>query len=181
MNERQAREIATVFDYPGFISACRARIDELGIGVSSESAAEISGLHKDHLAKLMSSKALEAGRYFTPWTLGPVLGLLAMRLVLVEDPGALKRLSRRLEKRSSSHVRNGSVTFSIPKAKLKENGTKGGKNSRAFISAKASRAIARRAAIARFPNGKAAKRTAARLKAWETRRARAQAKSEGEA
>jgi hypothetical protein len=50
----------------------------------------------------------------------------------------------------------------------------------AETQARAWAAIARRAAIARFPNGRAAKLTAARLKAWETRRARSLDRKDGE-
>lgn len=128
MSPDTPREIAVCWNYEGFIAACRERVKELEISLSSPSAAEITGLHKDHLPKLMSEKS---GRCFTPLTLGPLLGLLGMRIVLVEDSKALARLSRRLKKRSmeggAAHMRGGALHISFSKERLRENGKLGGK------------------------------------------------------
>lgn len=152
------REIATVWDYAGFLAACKARIHEQRIGLNSPGAAEITGLHKDHLAKIVSEKS---GRFFTPLTLGPLLGLLGMKIVLVEDKDAMGRMSRRLEKRTmfgrSLHLRGDSVHFSVTKAQWAEIQKKGGENSRSGMSARNASKLGRKAANVRW-----GKKTAAR-------------------
>lgn len=154
----EPRAIATCWDYAGFLAACKARAHEQRTGLNSPSAAEITGLHKDHLAKVMSEKS---GRFFTPLTLGPLLGLLGMKIVLVEDPEAMARVTRRLEKRTmtgrSMHLRGDSVHFSITKAQMAEIQKKGGENSRKGMTARNASKLGRKAANVRW-----GKKTAAR-------------------
>jgi len=152
-----SRVIAECSDYLGLIAAMRARIAELGIGVQSDNAAEISGLAPGHLAKLLTP--LKSGKHLTMMTLGPVLGLLALKIVLVEDLDALRKVNRRLEKRNGSYVRDNATHFAISKQKLREMGQKGGKIRKERMSANALRKSARHAALARHSNGIAAKRS----------------------
>jgi len=99
----RGRIFGEVTDYDHLINVLKVVIAVRGIGVQSFDAAQVAGLAQGHLAKLMSPRTSK--RHFTPLTLGPVLGLLGVKLMVVEDHEAWRRVSHRLEKRSESHVR----------------------------------------------------------------------------
>jgi hypothetical protein len=98
------RIFGEVTEYYHLIDVLKLVIDERQIGVQSFDAAQVCGLTQGHLAKLMSPRTSK--RHFTPVTLGPVLGLLGVRLVVVEDREAWQRVAHRLERRSEGHVRH---------------------------------------------------------------------------
>ena len=87
----------------------------------------------------------------------------------------MKRFTERVEKRKMSSTRDAATHFSLSRRFYRKIGLQGGKKKRALMSTKASRELARKAALTRYPNGKEAKIRAARLKAWDTRRAKAAA------
>ena len=156
MTDAPPRILAECTSYLGMVAAMRARAAELGIAITSDNAAEISGLGADHLSKLLNPE--RSRKCFGLMSLGATLGLLGLRIQLVVDDTQTRRVVRRIVKRSDAHVRDKSVHFSIPVAKLAEMRNKGGKNSRKRMKKNAATRLARKGALARFPNGQAAKR-----------------------
>lgn len=153
------RVIAECTTYLGLVGAMRARVAELGVAISSDNAADISGLAGDHLVKLLNPE--KSHKFFGLMSLGAVLGLLGVKLQLVEDEAQTRRVAKRIVKRSDSHVRDKVVHFGMSKKKLSEMGKIGGPNSRKGIPKKESRKLARKAALTRHCNGLAAKRSEA--------------------
>jgi hypothetical protein len=85
-----------------------------------------------HLAKLLTP--LKSGKHLTMMTLGPVLGLLALKIVLVEDLDALRRVSKRIERRYGPNVRDGCIHYAIPKKDHREWAVQGGKARQASMT-----------------------------------------------
>lgn len=156
MTDAPPRIMAECTSYLGMIAAMRARAAELGIAITSDNAADVSGLGADHLSKLFNPE--RSRKCFGIMSLGAVLGLLGLRIQLVVDDAQTRRVARRIVPRSDAHVRHKSVYFSIPVAKLAEMRKKGGQNSRKGMKKKDATRLARKAILARFPQGQAAKR-----------------------
>jgi hypothetical protein len=95
-----ARIIAEFADYNGLLAAIRSRVDELQI--NGERFDEYAGLPRGYLSKLVGANPIRSiGRT----SMGPVLGALGLRCILVEDPIATARLKSRLQPRNNSFVR----------------------------------------------------------------------------
>lgn len=91
----EPRVIAEFCDYPGFVEALRARARELQIAVSDDANLAIMGLPSNYLSKLLRPKPV---RRIGPHSMGPILGGFAVKLVMVEDEAALRRLRMLSEK-----------------------------------------------------------------------------------
>lgn len=153
----EARILSIVDDYAGLVAALRSRIDELEIAVSSDNAADLSGLGPQYLAKLMTPET--SGRVLAMTTLGPVLGLLGLKLHVVEDEDQTRRMKRRIERRCGYQVRSQTVQISISQKTLKETRAKGGRNSRKGMRPSDATKLAKRAARHRHHPTQAAKRS----------------------
>lgn len=143
----QPRVIASISDYPGLIAAMRTRAAERKIAISSDNSADLAGLPDRYIAKLLGPKPVKRIGMIS---LGPLLGLLGVRLVMVEDQKAIEALAGRLMERNESCVRTGAVHIELSYRFLKKIGAIGGRasaNSR--TPAQRSRA-ARKAAKARW-------------------------------
>ena len=162
------RIIAECVDYLGFIAALRDRAADLGIAMGSENAAEISGLAGATLARLMTPKT--SGKILSIESFGVVLGLLGVKMLVVEDEDQTRRMEPRIVKRNIGYVRDGSVHFSFSRKELKEMQRKGGANSRKGMSPKKASALGRKAALIRHSGGPASIRSynarAAALARW---------------
>ena len=77
-------------------------------------------------------------------------GLPGLENHLVEDPVAVEKYASRIPTRDESFVHAGSVQFTLSRRHLKAIQRKGGANSRAYMSPRKARALARRAAKARW-------------------------------
>ncbi len=85
------RVIAEVRDYQQLISALRARVVELG--AAGETLDDVAGLPLRYTMKLLAPMPLKTlGRT----SMGPLLGVLGLKLLVVEDTEALERVRRRL-------------------------------------------------------------------------------------
>jgi hypothetical protein len=164
----EPRALATFADYAGLHEALRARADSLQI--SREGLDHLAGLPGGYAGKVLG---LAKAKGLGVKSLGLLLAALGCELVLVEIPGATERLAGRFDKRDARKVRDAVCHFSVSKRHLAKIGRKGGQRRQALMSTKASRALGRKGALTRHPDGKAAKLRAARLKAWDTRRANA--------
>lgn len=139
--------LATCDDYLGLVAALRARAAELGVGLGSDNAAEISGLPAAYLAKLMTPQ--QSGKRLGLVSLGPVLGLLGLKLQVVVDPDQTRRMAKRIERRNGTYVRDSVVHVQRRKSDFKEMGLKGGANSRKGMSPDKAKKLARKAAMIR--------------------------------
>ena len=89
------RTLAIVNDWDGLLAALRSRVAELQL--THEVADAISGLQPGYCSKLLAPTAI---RNIGPISLGPLLGCLAVRLVIEEDLDAFRKIESRLTKRS---------------------------------------------------------------------------------
>ena len=80
----------------------------------------------------------------------PLLAILGVKLQMIEDAEAVKRYGSRLAQRNESYVHSATVQFMFSGRHMKKIQRKGGTNSRAYMSARRARALARRAARARW-------------------------------
>lgn len=89
--------LAEIFDYGHLIGSLRDRANELKIARSHENTASVMGFTSGYLQKLLAPKP---PRMIGMRTLGPVLGVLGAKLLLVVDDVALARLAAIGAKRS---------------------------------------------------------------------------------
>jgi hypothetical protein len=88
------RQLGTCHDYAGLQNLLRERAEALNISRSTLDS--IGGFAAGHSSKLLAPGQLKR---FGPITLGLMLQSLGVRLVLVEDAAALKRISPQLTPR----------------------------------------------------------------------------------
>ena len=149
--------LAICSDYLGFIAALRDRAADLGLAMGSENAAEISGLAGATLARLMTPKT--SGKILSIESFGVVLGLLGVKMLVVEDGDQTRRMKTRIVKRNVGYVRDGTVHLSFPRKELREMQRKGGKNCRKSMSPKDATKLGRKAALIRHSGGPASIRS----------------------
>jgi hypothetical protein len=101
--------IAEFTDYDQLITALRDRAAELSL--SGETIDAVSGLTSRYSAKLLGKQQI---RRLGATSLGPFLGALAVRGVLVEDKAAVERLRSRTTPRRNEYVRSApSIVFTV--------------------------------------------------------------------
>ena len=140
-----ARELATVRSYEELHAVMRARADELA--VTRETIDAVAGLQPGYAGKVLAPKPIKR---LGPVTLPLMLGALGLALVVVEDESALVKVKPRLVKRSLPLMHSASVHVHFSRRFLRQIQRKGGANSRKNLSPKKRRALARRAARARW-------------------------------
>jgi hypothetical protein len=145
-------EITHCDGYQGLIAAMRARAEELRIATGGESVAEVAGLPRGYLQRILGPQQKPATeiRRIGAASLGPILGVLGIKLIVVEDHEALGRYVSRLQKRQEGRVHSGTVHVLLSGRFMQEIRRKGGENSRKYISKTRARQIARKAAKARW-------------------------------
>jgi hypothetical protein len=108
--QTEPRVLAEFSTYPEMLAAFRARANERKIARSSEDTAFVAGLTSGYLAKLLAPKPV---RRIGMESLGPVLGVLGVKLVMVEDEQAIARLDARkdvrLKERNHNLVHDGVI------------------------------------------------------------------------
>lgn len=142
--------LGTVRDYASLQPILRARADALGL--SRVELDRIAGLPAGYSSKVLAEVPL---RQLGPDTLGPMIGALAVKFIVVEDTEALAKHTSRGDKRVEKYALNaaklnGAVHFKISLRKLRQNGRKGGAASRKYMTAGKARKLARKAARARW-------------------------------
>jgi hypothetical protein len=90
------RVVGSFNDYDGMIHAMRARAQERRIAITSPDVAEMANLPDFYIAKLLSVHPV---RRVGMISLGPILSVLGVRLLMVEDPKAMARYTDELPKR----------------------------------------------------------------------------------
>jgi hypothetical protein len=143
MPERLLAVIDFENGYSGLVDAMRARANEMAIAVGGASAAEISGLPSSYLAKLLSPSPKPARR-FGAISLGPVLGVLGLKLVVMTDEKAEKKFGSKLERRQEKCAHHtAAVNIRLTHKFLREIAAKGGANSRRNMTRRQASALAK--------------------------------------
>jgi len=149
MNEAVPRvdgRILSVFvDYPGMLAALRARAEELRL--SRATIDQVAGLPSGYSGKILGIKQV---RRLNLISLGPVLGALGIKLVMVEDAAALRDFGGRSNKRHENRVRNNVVNIFRNRSEFSAMGKIGGKNSRKYMDKKTASELGRKAIKARW-------------------------------
>jgi hypothetical protein len=146
------RVLAVVTDYTSMLMAFRARAAERQIVISGEEVAEVSGLGVRRLTQMLSLQTLRNVRNVRRMgilSLGPLLGVLGIKMLVVEDPEALAKYGSRIPARAENHSHSTAVQVIFSRRWLSKIGKIGGKNSRANMSKSQARKLARKGAIAR--------------------------------
>jgi hypothetical protein len=148
MADERPRVIADVRSYEQMLAALRSRFNELQI--NGENFDEYSGLPRGYLSKLIGAKPV---RRLGMISFAPVLAGLGLRVLLVVDEEATRRLKDHLPPRNESYVRSVAVHGHLTTRFLQKIGRKGGENSRVNLSKRLRKQLARRAAAARWKKG----------------------------
>jgi hypothetical protein len=149
---RPLAEITCINGYRGLLAALQGRAAERKIALSGAAAAQVAGLPVGYLQKILSPipKSRKNIRRLGVASLGPVLGILGVKLVMFEDLEAVARFSERIPQRQERSVRNAVVHIHLSRQFLAKIGAVGGANSRKFVGKRKARAMARKAAAARW-------------------------------
>jgi hypothetical protein len=106
MAERELAVVDFQNGYAGLVDAMRARAQERRIALSSADFAAVSGLPSYYGNKLLAANPV---RRIGAISLGPLLGALGIRLLVVEDPIAVQRFTSRLPVRNEYCVHGGTM------------------------------------------------------------------------
>jgi hypothetical protein len=150
--------LAEVTNYPALIAAFRARANECKIARSHENTANVAGLTNGYLQKLLAPKPV---RRIGMESLGPVLGVLGVKLLLVVDDVAMARLQMlgakredmKLVERNNNLVHDGVIQTT--RRFMKKIAPCGGKATARKLNAHQRSASARKAAQARWSKPRA--------------------------
>jgi hypothetical protein len=132
--------------YAGLIAAFRARAAERRIAIGGDSVAAVSGLAVAYVAKLLQPRPTKR---IGAISLGPLLGVLGLKLIVAADSNALARFGSKLEKRREECVHSDALQVVVSRRFLKKIGAVGGKASRANMSRAQARRLGMRGAAAR--------------------------------
>jgi hypothetical protein len=149
------RVIGVAENYLGFISALRARVAELGISYSTID--QIAGWTDTYATKLLAE---EPARFIGPMSFDAILGALGLKFALIEDPERLEKAKRHRDFVTRRHrlptVKHGTVKHGgyVVQRRTREDmrlmGLEGGRKRAEKLSAAKLKAIARKAARARW-------------------------------
>jgi hypothetical protein len=166
--DTEPRIIAEVRDYAGLHAAFRARADELA--VSRETLDDLTGLQSGYTAKLLAPVPIKR---IGLQSLGPLLCVLGVRLVMLEDLDALRRMGPRLQKRRDASVRYVSARRRKKRPKLAPELARMMAARRVLTQTRKQRSqIAKRAAVIRWSVVKQVMRAAALPKRAMSKQAR---------
>jgi hypothetical protein len=104
------RVIAQFNSYEGMLAAMRLRAKERQLALGSDNVAALTGLPAFYFSKLLSPKA---PRRIGSISMAPVMAILGVKLVMVEDPETMARYASRLHKRHESFVHSATVHISL--------------------------------------------------------------------
>jgi hypothetical protein len=139
-------EISCRNGYDGLVQAFRQRAEQRRIAISGDIHA-IAGIPANYLGKLLAPSQLKR---IGARSLGPVLGALALKLVVTEDEQALQAYGSRIPIRKESAVHSTAVHIVLSRRFFQKIGAKGGANSRKNMTPPKASRLARRAALARW-------------------------------
>jgi hypothetical protein len=122
----EGQPLAMIDDYPTLLIALRARAQELRIPLGHPAVAEVSGLPDRYLSKILGLATLKGlkGKRLGMVSLGPTLAILGVRLLMVEDREAQRRIKGRLP--VSERLASRAIVQVVQRKKLREMGRLGG-------------------------------------------------------
>jgi len=150
-NTPENRVIAEFSDYSGLLAALRS-IREMR-NISFEKLDEIVGAPTGYFSKVFAPKS---ERKITMQSMGWAMAGLGVKAILVDDLEMLERLKTRYDQRDNKVVRAGTVHILLSRNLMRQNQRKGGENSRKFVTKAYAKKIARKAALIRWNDVKAA-------------------------
>jgi hypothetical protein len=195
-------EINYANGYQALVDGMRAHAVTRKIAITSPHIAAMASLPDYYIAKLLSVHPI---RRIGMISLGPLLGVLGIKLLMVEDPEAVARYSGKLANRNESCVHNGAaIEFRFSRRHMQKIGKNGAKSRWAkarmlaetasiiaplgaaarhtALSPQRRSQIARKAALARWAKVAAAQIATAKEAAKEAKEAaKAKAKAKAEA
>jgi hypothetical protein len=104
LSAAELRPLAEIVDYDSMIAAMRARAAERKLALSASENAVVAGLPDKYLQKLIGSLPV---RRLGMASLGPVLSVLGIKLIMVEDADAERRYGPRLKRHNPRLIRTG--------------------------------------------------------------------------
>lgn len=137
--------LAIIRGYDDLHAALRARAEELLL--SRQTVDEVAGLTAGYAAKLLAPKPM---KILGPMSFGSLLGALGLKLVVVEDAEAMAKYAHNRVERTENMVRAVSRHWVITANFLRTIQSKGGIARAKSLSPYKRRAIARKAAKARW-------------------------------
>jgi hypothetical protein len=137
--------IASFNDYKSLVAALRLAREIRNISFTTLD--EIVTASDGYFSKVL---APNGSRRLTPLSLGWALGALGVKCLLVDDPEQLQRVGSQFKPRTECMVRDGAVHVLLSTRMLRENGRKGGLNSRKNLGKRRIKQLARKAAYARW-------------------------------
>jgi hypothetical protein len=139
LSAAELQPLAEIFSYDDLVAALRARATDRQIALSAEENAIVAGLPCRYLQKLIGSSPV---RRLGMASLGPVLGVLGAKLVLVDDAEAERRYGRRLKRHNPNLIRSGTEA-QLAERHARRMGRKGGRARWAGTTAEERSEIAR--------------------------------------
>ena len=115
-------EITGANGYSGLIAAFRARAEQRQIVISG-SVNAVAGVPSNYLGKLLSPRR---PRRLGALSLGPLLGALGLRLLVLSDEDAVARYDARIDKRKQP-IRADSMEWRVSRRAFREMQAKGRK------------------------------------------------------
>ena len=147
MTDQAPETLAEFTDYHGMLIALRARAEQRKIAVSGEETAKVAGLPDRYIQKLIGPKPV---RRIGMFSLGPILGVLGVKLVLVEDPHAMGKYAAKLKERFEPNVRDDATHVTLTHRFMRKIGIKGGAARWKDVAPKTRQRLARKAARERM-------------------------------
>lgn len=157
----EPRIIAEFSDYNGMLGALRLRAKERNLALSAEENADVSGLPNKYLAKLLGANPI---RRLGAISMGPVLAVLGVKLVMVEDAEALKRYAAQVKSHNPNLIHGNTTYFVMTERKLRKNQAKGRKSRWGNMTREQRSKAMRRVVRARWAKPRLVKLTGAKLK-----------------
>jgi hypothetical protein len=125
----------------------RSRAHERRVAITGAAIDETAGLPRYYIAKLL---AVHPVKRIGAISLGPVLSVLGVRLLLVEDEQSLQTYAARIPQRRESSVHAGTIEIKFSRKKFREIQAKGRRARWDAMTAKQRSAYARRMNRARW-------------------------------
>ena len=139
--------LAEITDYTALRAALRKRAVDRRIAYTSDNAAQVAGLPDRYLNKVLGPKP---SRSITELTMSPILGLLGVKLLMVEDAEMIARYAGRIDTMRERDVRSFAITRIVTREFLQKIGSKGGKTRAAVIRSKREKRDLNRERVQRF-------------------------------
>ena len=108
--------------YAGLVAAFRAAAAARGVAIGGDSVAAVTGLCSAYVAKLLQPRPTKRVGLIS---LGPLLGALSIKLLVVEDPEALEKYGSRIPLRKELAVHGGTMEFRISRRAFRQLQAKG--------------------------------------------------------